>query len=594
MAKKDNTYKAVGTAIPMFSLRTEDGFGIGEFPDLKKLIDWATLTGQKIIQLLPVNDTTTTGTWADSYPYKDVSSFALHPQYLHLPSAGVPIDEEYLSLKGELNALDHVDYEAVNREKTRLLRSAFKRVGARTAGTKKYAQFIEKNSTWLYPYAAFRVLTDINGSADFKLWGEYSEYAPSVVERVREKYGEDFDFHCFEQYHLYAQFAEVKAYARKNGVMLKGDLPIGISPTSCDAWVNPSLFNLDSSAGAPPDAFSATGQNWGFPTYNWEKMAEDGYAWWKARLQKMEECFDAYRIDHVLGFFRIWEIPLDAPTGLSGHFNPALPYTSAELAEHGFDVNDGRYVTPLSGPEDVLFVEDPRRHGMWHPRISAQFTSVYNSLEQWQKDAFNALYDDFFYRRHNDFWKENAMKKLPDLLSATDMLACGEDLGMIPACVPEVMRELKILSLEIETMPKDPSETFANVAAYPYLSVCTTSTHDMSPLRAWWEENRELSARYCREVLKCDEVPYFFEPWLCRRVLENHLASPSMLAIFPLSDWLSIDGSLRRENPYDERINVPADPHHHWRYRMHLTVETLLASADLNNSIREMIAASGR
>ncbi len=612
------SWKGAGTAIPMFSLRSEDSFGVGEFLDLKKLIDWAVLTGQKIIQLLPVNDTTMTGTKRDSYPYNAVSAFALHPQYLHLPAVGVKKDKEYLRLKKSLNALDYVDYESVNRMKTLFVRKAFDLVGAKTVASKDYKQFVERNAYWLHPYAAFRVLTDINGNPDFRKWGKYAEYTPSIVVQLRRKYTKHFDFHCFEQYHLHKQFAEVKEYAHEKGIMLKGDLPIGISPTSCDAWLNPSLFNLDSSAGAPPDAFSVKGQNWGFPTYNWEKMAEDDYAWWKARLRKMEECFDAFRIDHILGFFRIWEIPRDALTGLSGHFNPALPYTAAELAKAGFDVSKGRFITPPEFTEDmrsffakeefdeikrepkrqlsedVLFVEDPKRRKMYHPRISAQFTYTYHCLEQSQKDAFNALYEDFFYHRHNEFWKKNAMKKLPDLLSATGMLACGEDLGMIPACVPEVMGDLEILSLEIETMPKNPQETFANVAAYPYLSVCTTSTHDMSPLRAWWEEDRELSARYCREVLGRADAPYFCEPWICKQVLHNHLASPSMLAIFPLADWLSIDGDIRRENPHDERINVPANPHHYWRYRMHITLEDLLAATSLNSTIRSMLTFTSR
>ncbi len=589
-------WKAAGTASPVFSLRSRDGFGVGEFNDLKKMIDWAVVTGQKIIQLLPINDTTMTHTKEDSYPYNANSAFALHPQFLHLPDCGVPEDEEYNKIKDELNALDTVDYERVNNEKTRLLRKAFKAGGRRTLATKAYRDFVAANGHWLFPYAAFRVLTDIYGTPDFKKWGPYSKCSDAVVAEIRSKYKEDTDFHCFEQYHLFRQFASARAYARENGVLLKGDLPIGISPTSCDAWLNPSLFNLNSCAGAPPDAFSATGQNWGFPTYNWDRMAKDGYAWWKARLGKMAECFDAFRIDHILGFFRIWEIPKRAGTGLLGHFSPALPYSEAELASKGFDLSGGRYTVPPEGdPTDVLFVKDPHRKGYWHPRIGAQNSSSYNNLDQWHKDAYNALYDDFFYRRHNDFWRESAMKKLPDLLAATDMLACGEDLGMIPDCVPEVMRELQILSLEIETMPKLSWETFADVRKYPYMSVCTTSTHDMNPLRAWWEEDRELSAKYYREVLgRGDGAPYFCEPWVCAQIIRNHLDSPSMLAIFPLSDWLSTDGSIRRENPAEERINVPAIPRYYWRYRMHLTLEDLLSASSLNSSLKEMIASSGR
>ncbi len=640
-------WTGAGTAIPVFALRSEEGFGVGEFLDLKKLIDWASATGQSIIQLLPINDTTMTGTWQDSYPYNANSTFALHPQFIHLPAAGVPEDEEYTSLKNELNALDKIDYERVNNEKTRLLKKAFKKTGKRTLATKAYQKFMEENGYWLLPYAAFRVLTAQQGTADFNQWGKYAKYSEAIVAELEAEHKEEMDFHCFEQYHLSKQFAEVKAYAHDHGVFLKGDLPIGISRTSADAWLNPKLFNLDSQAGAPPDAFSTEGQNWGFPTYNWDRMAKDSYAWWKARLGKMSECFDAFRIDHILGFFRIWEIPYESVHGLLGHFNPALPYTAQELCDMGFDITGGKYITPILtdwafeeifGPDapkvmaeclkdghikstvstqrkvlekyadnesmrnglmglldDVLFVEDPRQKGMYHPRIGAQTTRNYRILDQWHKDAYNRMYDDFFYRRHNAFWRDSAMKKLPELLSSTDMLACGEDLGMIPDCVPDVMKELQILSLEIFSMPKNPGEDFANVAYYPYMSVCTTSTHDTNPLRAWWEEDRRMTEKYYHNVLgRGGEVPYFCEPWICSKIIEKHLYSPSMLVILPIQDWLSIDGALRRENPNDERINIPAIPRHYWRYRMHITLEQLLSEDSYNSTVHKMVEVSGR
>ena len=434
-------------------------------------------------------------------------------------------------------------------------------------------------------------------------------------------------------------------------MVLKGDLPIGISRTSVDAWLYPELFHMNSQAGAPPDAFSAFGQNWGFPTYNWERMAKDGFAWWKARLAKMSEYFDAFRIDHILGFFRIWEIPMDAVHGLLGYFNPAMPYSAEELAVYGFDMHDGNWSTPITYdwvlwgifgdlaeevkanylkdgkllPEyntqrkvadklvgddpktaaireglmtlldDVLFIEDPRQKGHYHPRISGQATYAFRSLDAYRRSAYEKLHDDFFYRRHNDFWQESAMKKLPDLLDSTGMLACGEDLGMIPACVPDVMAELRILSLEIQRMPKSVTETFANPAWYPYLSVCTTSTHDMNPVRAWWEEDRDLTDRFYREVIGGQgETPYYCEPWICRQILQQHLASPAMFTILPLQDWLSMDAQLRLEDPNKERINVPANSRHYWRYRMHLTLEQLSDEMEFNDALTGMIVGSGR
>ena len=577
-------WKGAGTAIPVFSLRTQDDFGVGEFYDLKKMVDWAASTGQGILQLLPINDTTMFGTWEDSYPYNPNSTFALHPQYINLPAAGVKEDEEYKAIQAELNSLDQIDYEKVNTTKIALLKKAFAKTFKKLSATSAYTTFIEKNASWLLPYAAFCVLRDQNGTPDFSKWKGFAKYSKKKVAAFCAENQADIDFWCFVQYHLDKQLAEVCAYAHSKGVVFKGDLPIGISRTSVDAWLYPELFHRDSQAGAPPDAFSADGQNWGFPTYNWEKMAEDGYAWWKSRLAKMSEYFDAFRIDHILGFFRIWEIPLWTKSGLDGYFNPALPFPAHELESQGFDVRDGG-----------LFIEDPRKTGYYHPRIGARSSQSYNCLDAYRRAAFDRLYDDFFYRRNNEFWKDKAMQKLPALLDSTGMLACGEDLGMIPATVPQVMSDLRILSLEIQRMPKDPQQEFANPAWYPYLSVCTTSTHDMNPIRAWWEEDRQVTEHFYYNMLGGQgAAPFYCEPWICRQILEQHLWSPAMLTVLPLQDWLSMDGALRRSNPHDERINVPANSRHYWRYRMHLSVEQLQAADEFNATLSDMIAACGR
>ena len=577
-------WRGAGTAIPVFSLRSEDDFGVGEFYDLKKMVDWAAETGQSVLQLLPINDTTMLHTWEDSYPYNPNSTFALHPQFLHLPAAGVKEDEAYKALQAELNALEQIDYERVNNAKLELLHKAFDKTFKKLSSTKNYQLFVDTNAHWLIPYAAFCVLRDLNGTPDFSQWKGYAKYNKKKVAAFCEEHKTEIDFWCFVQYHLDLQLSEVCKYAHSRGVIFKGDLPIGISRTSVDAWLYPELFHMDSQAGAPPDAFSADGQNWGFPTYNWEKMAEDDFAWWKSRLAKMSEYFDAFRIDHILGFFRIWEIPLWTKSGLNGYFNPALPYPAHELASQGFDV------TCFD-----LFMEDPRKTGHYHPKIGAKATQGYQWLDAYRRAAFDRLYDDFFYRRNNEFWKDKAMQKLPALLDSTGMLACGEDLGMIPATVPQVMSDLRILSLEIQRMPKSVEETFAHPANYPYLSVCTTSTHDMNPIRAWWEEDRQVTEQFWHMILgNQGDAPYFCEPWICRQILDQHLWSPAMLTVLPLQDWLSMDGALRRLNPNDERINVPANSRHYWRYRMHLTLEQLAAAKEFNQTLSDMIAASGR
>ncbi|MCH5329319.1 MAG: 4-alpha-glucanotransferase [Alistipes sp.] len=592
-------WKGAGTAIPVFSLRSEESFGVGEFCDLKLMVDWAVKTGQNVIQILPVNDTTCCGSWRESYPYKANSIFALHPQYIRPSAAGrlksAAAQIRFEKAARELNALPAVDYERVNALKHEYLRLLYAEQGAATLASAEYAAFFSKNASWLCPYAAFSVLRDRFRTADFALWGEYAAADAEKIEKFITENAADAGYWFFVQYHLDRQLREVRNYAHEHGVILKGDIPIGISRTSVDAWMSPELFRMDSSAGAPPDDFAVTGQNWGFPTYDWTRMAEDGYAWWKARFVKMNDFFDAYRIDHILGFFRIWEIPCNAVNALLGHFNPAMPMNEEEIRSYGFGFDRARHTAPVDVTDNVLFVEDPQREGYYHPRIAAQHTECYAALWQNDKDAYNRLYDEFFFRRHNDWWRNEALRKLIPLVSSTRMLVCGEDLGMIPACVPDVMRELQILSLEIERMPKETWREFGNPAEYPYFSVCSPSTHDMSNLRLWWSEDAERRQRYYNGVMgRQGEAPAGCTTEMCEWLVRRELDGASMLTILPLQDWLSIDASLRRAEPAEERINDPANPDQNWNYRMHITLESLLAADGFNSRLRAMINESGR
>ncbi|MDR1005223.1 MAG: 4-alpha-glucanotransferase [Prevotellaceae bacterium] len=578
-------WKGAGVAIPVFSLRSEKSFGVGDFGDLKLIIDWAALTGQQVVQILPVNDTTMTNTWTDSYPYNSISIYAFHPMYVDLSQLGELNDKEKMaqfdSLRQELNALPAMDYEAVNRAKWEYIRLIYRQEGVQTLVSDDFRRFFESNREWLLPYATFSYLRDTYGTPNFREWPAYQVYHSDEIEQLCRADAAEYPriaIYFYLQYHLHCQLSAASLHARKCGVALKGDIPIGISRNSVEAWKEPHYFNLNGQAGAPPDDFSVNGQNWGFPTYNWDVMEQDGYAWWMKRFRKMAEYFDAYRIDHILGFFRIWEIPISETDGLQGQFQPALPMSREEIAGYG---NVFR---------DELFLPDHRNPDRYHPRIAAQHTEAYHQLNQQEKDQFNRLYDHFFYHRHNDFWRDQAMKKLPRLTESTHMLVCGEDLGMIPDCVPYVMNELRILSLEIQRMPKDPSQAFGYPDRYPYRSVCTISTHDMSTLRAWWEENPALTQRYYNEVLGYyGTAPATATPQMCEEVVRRHLRGRSMLCILSWQDWLSIDGTLRNPHAQAERINVPANPRHYWQWRMHLTLEALLKADSLNDKIKQMI-----
>ncbi|MBO7539622.1 MAG: 4-alpha-glucanotransferase [Prevotella sp.] len=578
-------WKAAGTVIPIFSLRSEGSFGVGDFGDLKLMIDWCDKTKQRILQVLPITDTNMTHTWQDSYPYNSISIYALHPQYTdfrQLPSLKNEAKRQaFEALRQELNALPQIDYERMFTAKMDYLREIFAQEWAGVQRRESYKKFFEQNKEWLVPYAAFCYFRDLYGTATFSEWPKDATLQSTQKSTFKGK--KELQFWYFVQYNLDAQMREAHAYARAHRVILKGDIPIGISRDGVEAWVEPKYFNLNGQAGAPPDAFSADGQNWGFPTYNWDEMLKDGCSWWVRRFRKMAEYFDAYRIDHVLGFFRIWEIPVPYKSGLMGQFSPALGLSREEIEAYGVAFNEG------------LFLIDHKRNDRWHPRIAVQYQEAYQQLGEDQKYCFNQLYNDYFYRRNNQFWYTEAMKKMPKLIQATRMLVCAEDLGMVPDCVPWVMNELRILSLEIQSMPKDPTTRFGKLSHNPYRSVDTISTHDMATLRQWWDEDEERSQTYYNTMLhRGGAAPRPLPGWLAKDIVSRHLTSPSMLCLISFQDWMSIDEKLRLPDENAERINIPANPRHYWRYRMHLTIEQLLKADELNNEISTLIIQSGR
>jgi len=661
----NNTWHGAGVAIPVFSLRTKNSFGIGEFTDIKLLVDWSKKTGLKMIQLLPVNDSTATHSFLDSYPYAAISAFALHPIYINLEKVAgkkhANLIKPLLKKQRQLNELTEVDYEQVLKLKLSALQELYNVQKEDFFEDEGYKKFFEKSKHWLVPYAAFCYLRDRNSTADFSKWQLYSQYNKNSIQRYVSPKAKHFDsiaVHYFTQYHLHLQLLEATDYAHKNGIIVKGDIAIGIYRHSCDAWVEPKLYHLDFQAGAPPDDFAIKGQNWGFPTYNWEEMAKDDFDWWRKRFEQMSNYFDAFRIDHILGFFRIWSIPMNAVEGVMGHFVPAVPVHVNEFSERNIPFNHHRYTKPfindavlweffnvesdyiksefLEQHKDssyklkenfddqrkvenyfaqleendfnekikyglynlisnvILFEEEGSEGKQFHFRIQMESTPSFRYME-WDKSRIKELYIDYFFHRQDFFWREQAMKILPELKAATNMLVCGEDLGMVPDCVTDVMKQLGILSLEIQRMPKQTDREFFHPADAHYLSVVTPSTHDMSTIRGWWEENREKTQRfYNNELGQWGDAPYFCEPWINKAIVIQHLYSPAMWSIFQLQDLLGMSETIRRENPHDERINIPADPKNYWRYRMHITLEDLIRQKDFNEELKSYVHSSGR
>ena len=656
--------RLAGMLVPVFSLRSEGSFGVGDFGDLKKMVDLVCETGQRVLQILPVNDTTTTHSWTDSYPYSCISIFAIHPQYADLRQLPALTNakqrNDFEALRQQLNALPQIDYEQVNHAKITYLRLLFAQEGSKVLSSKDFKEFLAEAGQWLVPYAQYCVLRDKYGTACFEQWPDHNtwnEADRAALLNARSSQYREASFWYYVQFVLHTQLLDAHQYARKSHVVLKGDIPIGVSRYGCDVWTEPRYFNLNGQAGAPPDDFSVNGQNWGFPTYNWDEMLKDGCRWWIRRFQNMAQYFDAYRIDHVLGFFRIWEIPVNAVHGLLGQFQPALGMTREEIESYGLPFHEHQFCEPFIADwviervfhehadevktkyldhahddiwkmkaeydtqrkvekafegvteqrelnlrdglysliSNVLFVRDHKEEGKYHPRISAQFNFTYEALYDADKASFNRLYNDYFYRRNNQFWYDEAMKKLPVLVQATRMLVCAEDLGMVPDCVSWVMNELRVLSLEIQSMPKDPHVRFGHLGRNPYRSVCTFSTHDMATLRQWWDEDASRTQDYFNSMLYHEgNAPHPLPGWLARDVVSRQLASPSMLCVLSIQDWLAMDERIRLDDADAERINIPANPHHYWRYRMHISLENLMADKSFTENIRNLIVQNGR
>lgn len=653
----DLRFRGAGVAIPVFSLRSEAGCGVGEFADLKATGDWAASVGLKMLQILPINDTTSSRTWTDSYPYSAISVFALHPLYLRLDAMShPPADAAALAAdRKRLNALKDVDYEAVMAVKWRVTREIFDKHHDAILRDNAFLGFLQRNRDWALDYAVFSVKRDEHGTADFSKWGGWAAYDPKQAESLA--ISTDAMYFIWLQYELDRQLADAVAHLRSVGVALKGDLPIGVDRDSVDAWVSPHLFRMDAQAGAPPDPFAVKGQNWGFPTYDWDEMKKDGYAWWRARFGKLSRYFDAYRIDHILGFFRIWQVPQEHIEGIMGWFDPALPVKIEEFVEYRIAFDRERFCTPyihrknlehtfgeltdavardflidkgmscfalkeefstqrriadhfaklgsgdwanqdwvraalLDLVAEVLFHQVGETE--YHPRMSMEDTASFKALDGETQGRLRELYVDYFFRRQEAFWEAQAMEKLPAMRGASDMLLCGEDLGMVPACVPGVMNTLGILSLEIQRWPKDSDKEFGHPAHMPYMSVCTTGTHDMSTLRGWWREDEKARARYAWEMLGKAFPEEDLEAETVRHILAQHLHSPAMWAIFPLQDLLAMDAELRSDDIEGERINVPAITPFYWRWRMEIPIGKLAGAEAFNARLKEMVAVAGR
>jgi 4-alpha-glucanotransferase len=650
--------KKAGIYIPVFSLRSRDSLGVGEFTDLKKLADWGYDCGFALIQILPVQDTSLTGSWLDSYPYSLLSAFALHPIYLRIEQAFSYIPEEVQKeikiAKEQLNALEELDYEAVYKMKFRFFEKLYPLNAQQTFSSPPFQAFIQQNEAWLPAYAAFCSLRDSFGTCDFSSWTKYSVGDVGSIKEICSPSSDYYlrvQLYYYLQFHLHVQFKEASLYAETKGICLKGDFPVGVHMKSVETWSHPELFITKKTIGAPPDYFNTLGQNWGFPTYNWTEAEKNQYSWFVQRLSHMEQYCKIVRIDHVLGYFRLWEIQTTYLRGNMGYFQPShsisldqlplavrnhldrycMPFITEDLLDRLFKERKGWIASRFfeNGPdhsyrfqekfknqknieetadisdqerrslhelfENVLLIRDTDKLDTFYPRIGLENTESFRNLKPSEQEYFKSLQQLYFSKEQDLLWEQEALKKLKIFQQATHMEICAEDLGMVPACTERVLKELSFLRLFIQRMPKAAGEEFTDFSEFDFLSVCSPSNHDTSTLRQWWREDFNKSQRYYNTILKeSGEAPREANEELCRKIIKMHLESQSKWAIFLIQDLLSVHAELKKKGDGKERINYPSISQFYWKYRLHINLEDLIQRSDFSSSLRSLLLESGR
>ena len=644
----DLSYFQTGVAIPLFSLRSKNSIGTGDFLDLIPFASWIKSIALDVIQLLPVNDT-----GFESSPYSARSAFALNPIFINLQvlDYSETFEEEFTEAAEAFEKEPRMDYYKVASFKRQMLRKIFDVSYNEITKSKEIRKWIDFNS-WIYPYAAYAVLKKENNEASWKDWKKFQNPEEEDIQKIWTKYKKDVLFEVWMQYTAEAQFSKAVKELAKMGVRLKGDIPILINEDSADVWYYRKYFSLSDRAGAPPDMYSYSGQNWGFPTYRWDVLEQENFSWWRLRLRQAAKFYNAYRIDHVLGFFRIWKIPEQEVTGMLGHFCPAVPITWKTLESHGLyhesmeylknpnysreqlrnflgdftDIAIEKYFKTLYGTTDrYIFKEDfnsekaitslPEEQSFkdkllkvyWN-RVFVPYKSTMEYYPYWywynasvlftlppnEQEKIKQIIKENEAAQES-LWKENALKLLSVLAEETDMLVCAEDLGAVPNCVPFVLNKLNILALRVERWARNwnsPYAPYYEMDEYPRLSVCTSSCHDSSTLRGLWEEEDFDKNFYWTHAHQEGNAPEHLSPVYVRQILENLFKTNSLLCILPIQDFLALSSSAYEIPAKEERINIPGTVgNHNWSYRLPLTVEELQKSWTLNFEIKNLALA---
>ncbi len=589
-------WRGAGINLPVSAIRTARCWGAGDLTSLKEFTNVASKAGFRMLQLLPLNDTIATYTNRDSYPYSGISTLALHPVLLDVQqlakAKGIAFGAGTLARIEHLNSLPHIEFAAVVDLKLSALKVIFEKDQDTFRDDFDWFSFFDINREWLLPYAAFCYLRDKYGTPDPSHWESYRVYNEDRVQELASPDNEAYPqilFYYYLQYHLHLQLQDAVSYAHEKGIIIKGDLPIGVGRFSVDTWMYPQYFHLDKKAGAPPDYFTTEGQDWGFPTYNWEAMKHDCYAWWQNRLQVMERYFDALRIDHVIGLMRIWTIQQGGSSAL-GYFVPALALSAADL-EMADPSIDPEALTGPAGDKNVILIKDGAGY---HFSFNMRSTEMFSKLPSSRQHSLERLYHYYFGSMQQQLWRERGQEHLSFMRKATTMLLCAEDLGFVPPVTGSLLDANGILSLWIQRMSRDDGHNFSDLTKAPYLGVVTPSTHDMPGIADWWNDPDTSRKWFMDQVLELDEeAPEEITPAIAARIIYQHLESNAMWAVFLPHDILAMDENYIASCA-KQRINDPSDNEHIWNYRMPWDCKQLAKDNSLLNTLKKLIRNAGR
>jgi 4-alpha-glucanotransferase len=642
-----------GVLVPVGSLRSAKSSGVGEFADLPLLADWCLEAGLDVIQILPVNDT-----GGETSPYSATSAFALHPLYLRVddvPEVGsvrsedAGIDAELRAMREEIDASPRIRFADVLEQKLDILERVHRARREEIAADAGLARWIEDNP-WVREFAVYRCIKDRQGKRSWVDWNDLRNPSFADIEALwhEPSLQDELTFHCWVQYNAESQLRAAAAAVSERGVYLKGDLPILMAEDSADVWAHREIFKPELRAGAPPDMFSHLGQNWGLPIYDWDVLASNDYDWWRRRLDQADGFYHAFRIDHVLGFFRIWAVPAEDEAGTMGYFHPSYLLTSEHLAESGFDESRVRWLAEPHIPgkrlrdtlgehaaqviecclealeDEELYVfaegfrerdllaldlpEEPKEslRGWYHDRALIRVSSdryapawkmrdasSYLSLDGEEKQRLDELVAHAT-RISEEMWEEQGRRILSLVNGSAAMLPCAEDLGVVPESVPRVLSDLGILGLRIPRWTRrwdEPGQPYIPLKRYPYLTVCAPSVHDTSTLREWWEREDGVDEFWSALGLE-GERPTELTPELAGTVISRILDTNSAICMFQIQDFFALSEDLRSADPADERVNIPGTKtEFNWSYRLPVDIESLIDETSLNTRIRDLVEA---